>query len=108
MKRLILILTVALSAAVFVASAKDYSVTLSAPSAVGGLKLDKGQYTMKLTGALVFFNDTKGRSVSTIGTQEKTDKKFESTRVDAKDEGDIKRVTSIGLEGCDCRLVFGN
>jgi hypothetical protein len=108
MKKTVLVLAMALLALAAVASAKDYTVTLQQPAAVGNIKLDKGQYTMKLTGALAFFNDTKGHSLSTVAKQEKTDTKYESTRVETSQGPDGARVTAIGLDGCDCKLTFGN
>ena len=91
------------------AFAKNYEVTLSGKTTkVGSLQLKPGQYTLKVQGDKAIFtlvDDAK--SFTTSVKVEATDKKFDSTRVDASKEGDIDVVKDIELGGSKTRLQFG-
>jgi hypothetical protein len=90
------------------AFAKSYELTLSSPTKVGSVQLKPGQYTVKVQGdkaIFTFVDDAK--QFTTSVKVENTDKKFDTTRVDAAKEGNMDVVKDIELGGSKTRLQFG-
>jgi len=105
-KSLILAGALALST-LCIANAKTYELTLSAPTKAGNVQLKAGQYRLKVNGnnATFTFVDTD-KSVTTPIKVETTDKKFESTKVDASKDGDTDVLKDIELGGSKLKIEF--
>lgn len=91
-----------------IASAKNYELTLSSVTKIGTVQLKPGQYTLKVTGNNAVFTDVEtAKSFTTVVKVENTDKKFDTTRVDASKEGGADVVKDIELGGSKTKLEFG-
>jgi|ERR1700722_6390914 hypothetical protein len=91
-----------------IASAKNYELTLSSLTKVGTVQLKPGQYTLKVTGANAVFTDVEtAKTFTTAVKVENSDKKFDTTRVDASKEGGTDVVKDIELGGSKTKLEFG-
>jgi len=91
-----------------VANAKSYELTLSGVTKVGNIELKPGQYTLKVAGAnAVFTNEETAKSFTTPVKVENTDKKFDTTQVNASKEGATDVVKDIELGGSKTKLDFG-
>jgi hypothetical protein len=92
-----------------IAIAKNYELTLSSTTKVGSLELKPGQYTLKVQGdkAVFTFVDTAKQFTTNVKV-EATDKKFDTTRVDASKTGNVDVVKDIELGGSKTRLQFGD
>ena len=90
------------------AFAKNYELTLSSPTKIGGLELKAGEYTLKVQGdkAIFTFVETAKQFTTNVKV-EATEQKFESTRVDANKQGNLDVVKDIELGGSKTRLQFG-
>jgi hypothetical protein len=89
------------------ASAKTYDLTLAAPAKAGNLTLKPGQYRLKVDGTNAMFIGVDGaKSPSTTVKVVSTDKKFETTVVDATKEGDTEVIKDIELGGSKTKLEF--
>jgi hypothetical protein len=89
------------------ASAKTYEITLSGPTKAGNLQLKPGQYRLKVDGAnATFIGVEDSKSASTTVKVVTTDKKFETTTVDANKEGDSQVIKDIELGGSKTKLEF--
>ncbi len=91
-----------------IAFAKNYELTLSSTTKVGNLQLKPGQYTLKVEGdkAVFTYVETSKQFTTTVKI-ESTDKKFDTTRVDANKDGGVDVVKDIELGGSKTRLQFG-
>src|SRR5215813_6821349 len=89
------------------AFAKNYELTLSSNTKVGNIQLKPGQYTLKVEGnkAIFTFVDT-AKQFTTDVKVEATEKKFETTKVDAAKENGMDIVKDIELGGSKTRLQF--
>jgi hypothetical protein len=88
-------------------SAKTYELTLAAPTKAGSVQLKAGQYLLKVNGDNATFIDVDtDKSVTTPVKVETTDKKFESTRVDANKDGNIDVLKDIELGGSKMKIEF--
>jgi hypothetical protein len=91
-----------------IASAKSYEFTLSGVTKVGSVQLKPGQYTVKVTGANAVFTEVEtAKSFTTPVKVENTDKKFDTTQVNASKEGNTDVVKDIELGGSKTKLDFG-
>jgi hypothetical protein len=91
-----------------IASAKTYELTLSGVTKVGSVQLKPGQYTLKVTGTNAVFTEVEtAKSFTTPVKVENTDKKFDTTQVNANKEGGTDVVKDIELGGSKTKLDFG-
>jgi hypothetical protein len=89
------------------ASAKTYEITLAAPTKAGNLQLKPGQYLLKVNGTnATFVNIEGGKNQTTTVKVVPTDKKFDTTIVDASKEGDTSVIKDIELGGSKTKLEF--
>jgi len=90
-----------------IASAKNYELTLSGVTKVGSIQLKPGQYTVKISGSNAVFTDEEtAKTFTTAVKVENTDKKFETTQVNAVKEGTTDVVKEIELGGSKTKLEF--
>ncbi len=90
-----------------IASAKTYEITLASPTKAGTLQLKPGQYRLKVDGTnATFTNVENGKSETSPVKVVPTDKKFDTTTVDASKEGDTSTIKDIELGGSKTKLEF--
>ena len=99
------LLTLFLSAALMVASAASYNVTLFQPSVVGGKELKAGEYKVTVDGdkAIISMGKQKVEAAAKIKT---ADSKFSSTSVRYTSEGGKMKIQEIRLGGTNQKLIF--
>jgi hypothetical protein len=86
---------------------KTYEITLSSTTKVGKVLLKAGLYTVKVDGNNAVFTDqVTAKSLTMTVKVENTDKKFDSTRVEATTEGDTDVVKEIELGGSNTKREF--
>jgi VCBS repeat-containing protein len=90
-----------------IASAKTYEITLATQSKAGNVPLKAGQYRLKVEGSnATFVNVENGKTATAPVKVVSTDKKFETTTVDASKEGDTSLIKDIELGGSKTKLEF--
>lgn len=90
-----------------IASAKTYEITLATPSKAGNVQLKAGQYRLKVDGTnATFVSVENGKTATAPVKVVNTDKKFETTTVDASKEGDTSLIKDIELGGSKTKLEF--
>ena len=90
------------------AVAKNYELTLSGLTKVGSVQLKPGQYTLKVNGdKAIFTNEDTAQTFTTSVKVENTDKKFDTTQVNATKDGGTDVVKEIELGGSKTKLDFG-
>jgi hypothetical protein len=90
-----------------IASAKTYELTLSSPAKAGNVQLKAGQYRLKVDGAnATFIGVENGKSTTAPIKVVTTDKKFETTTVDASKEGNMEVIKDIELGGSKTKIEF--
>jgi hypothetical protein len=105
-KSLLLIATLALAG---IANAKSYTITLSAPTRAGSVRLAAGEYSMKVQDSNAIFTNMQNGKTYTIAVKTETaDKKFDVTALftDTKD-GD-SYITSVELGGSRTKVELGD
>ena len=105
-KSLLLVCALALSL-VGIASAASYHVTLSAPAKVGTAQLKPGEYDIKINGSQAIFTSEDYVKTTVAVVVERSDKKFDSTSVEATQKDGMDNIVSITLGGSNTRLKFG-
>jgi hypothetical protein len=90
-------------ASIGIASAKSYYVTLTAPTKAGVTVLKAGEYEVNVKGNQAVFTNDGGKSVSVPVKVEQSDKKFDTTSVNA----DSDTIKEIDLGGSMTKLTFG-
>jgi hypothetical protein len=91
-----------------IANAKSYELTLSGVTKVGSIELKPGQYTLKVNGSnAIFTNEETAKQFTTPVKVENTDKKFDTTQVNASKDGGTDVVKDIELGGSKTKLDFG-
>ena len=89
------------------AGTKTYEITLSSPSKAGSLQLKAGQYKLKVDGTTAtFIGIDDSKAVTTPVKVVPTDKKFETTIVDADKDGSTAVIKDIELGGSKTKLEF--
>ena len=105
MKSFVLAGVLALSTLAF--ASKSYEITLSAPTKAGSLQLKAGQYRLKVDGTTAtFIGAEDAKSATTTVKVVNSDKKFETTIVDASKDGDTAVIKDIELGGSKTKLEF--
>ncbi len=89
-------------ASVGIASAKSYYFTLTAPAKVGATQLKPGEYELSIKGTQAVFIKDGGKSISVPVKIEQSDKKFDTTSVDAAND----TIREIDLGGSSTKLTF--
>ncbi len=90
-----------------IASAKTYELTLSSVTKAGNVQLKAGQYRLKVDGNnATFIGVDDGKSITAPVKVVTTDKKFDTTTVDASKEGDTSVIKDIELGGSKTKLEF--
>ena len=108
MKKTSLLIGVFALASLAFAGGKTYNVTLSKAAKVGSLQLVAGNYQLKVDGANAVFTEVEtSKSFTTPVKVESTDKKFDTTQVNASKEGGTDVVKDIELGGSKTKLDFG-
>jgi hypothetical protein len=99
------LLMLLLTAALMVASAASYNVTLFQPSVVGGKELRAGEYKVTVDGdkAIISMGRQKVEASAKIET---ADSKFSSTSVRYTSEGGKMKIQEIRLGGTNQKLIF--
>jgi hypothetical protein len=99
------LLTLFLTAALMVASAASYNVTLFQTSVVGGKELKAGDYKVTVDGdkAIISMGKQKVEAAAKIET---ADSKFSSTSVRYTSEGGKMKIQEIRLGGTNQKLIF--
>ena len=94
-------------ATISLASAKTYEITLAVPAKAGNLQLKAGQYKLKVDGTNATFQpvDSSKSSTTTVKVVP-SDKKFDTTVVDAEKTGDSEVIKDIELGGSKTKLEF--
>jgi hypothetical protein len=96
-------------AAVGIASAKTYSMTLSEPALAGTVQLKAGAYELTLKDATVTLtsNGGSGKSITIPVKIEQSSTKFDQTSVEtASNSAGVHTLHSIDLGGSNTRVVF--
>ncbi len=106
-KSVVLGALLSLSTLVF-AGTKTVTVVFDQPATVGAVKLNPGEYKVKVDGAnAVFTNTSNYKSVSTAVKVENADTKFKQTAVDSTNGAAGQTVQSISIGGTTTKLDFG-
>jgi hypothetical protein len=94
-----------LTAALMVASAASYNVTLFQTSVIGGKELKAGEYKVTVAGdkAIISMGKQKVEAAAKIET---ADSKFSSTSVRYTSEGGKMKIQEIRLGGTNQKLIF--
>ena len=94
-----------LTAALMVASAASYNVTLFQTSVIGGKELKAGEYKVTVDGdkAIISMGKQKVEAAAKIET---ADSKFSSTSVRYTSEGGKMKIQEIRLGGTNQKLIF--
>ena len=100
-KLLILFLT----AALMLASAASYNVTLFQTSVIGGQELKAGEYKVTVAGDKATISMGK-QKVEASAKIETADSKFSSTSVRYTSEGGKMKIQEIRLGGTNQKLIF--
>ncbi len=105
MTKITKLLTLFLTAALMVASAASYNVTLFQTSVVGGKELKAGDYKVTVDGdkAIISMGKQKVEAAAKIET---ADSKFSSTSVRYTSEGGKMKIQEIRLGGTNQKLIF--
>lgn len=107
LKRLILVIALALAFVPLLSAAKSYEITIASTAMAGDLKLAAGQYTLKVEGtSAVFTNVNTGKRFTAPVKVMDGGKKFDDTVVEMTDTGGNARVVAINLGGSTTQLLF--
>jgi hypothetical protein len=107
-KKSLLITSVLALSSLPLASAKSYDIILNNPAKAGSLQLAAGEYKLKVDGTNAVFTDTQtDKSYTEPVKVEKADKKFDSTMVESRIDGQMENIHSIDLGGSPTKLEFG-
>jgi len=91
-----------------IASAKSYDITLSQPAMAGNTELKPGVYKVKVEGAQAVFTDVQSSKSWTAPVKiENSDKRFDTTRVETTNQGEMDHINAIDLAGSNTKLEFG-
>ncbi|HWB85430.1 MAG TPA: hypothetical protein VG675_14905 [Bryobacteraceae bacterium] len=90
-----------------IASAKTYDIVLSNTTQVGSVKLNAGEYHLKVEGNNAVFTDVNSaKSFTTPVKVENTEKKFDQTSIESKNQAGVDQVQEIDLAGAKMKLQF--
>lgn len=93
---------------VSIAGAVGDQLTIKNKTRMGTLAVEPGLYKVKLQGSLLFITDLKTqKSVTTVVTVEKLDKKSEHTAISGPVADGTLQAESLVLQGADYKMVFG-
>lgn len=93
-------------AGVPIASAKSYNVTIATPSVVHNVKLNPGDYRVKLDGSNAIFTDESGHHYTTAVSVKQEQKKFDETEVETTKIAGQDHIDEIRLSGTRMALEF--
>jgi hypothetical protein len=90
-----------------IASAKSYSINLSAPTKAGTVLLKAGEYTVKVQGSnVVFTSEETAKHYSVPGKIEKGSGPYRKTVIETTKKGDTDQIDEIDLGGSSDKLTF--
>ena len=89
-----------------VVSAKSYSVTIVDPSTVHNVRLNPGDYRLKLDGSNAVFTDADGNHYTAPVSVQQATKKFDNTEVETEKVAGQDRIEEIRLSGTKMKLEF--
>jgi P pilus assembly chaperone PapD len=104
-KSLILCAVLSLSSLCF-AGQKSYGVTLSAPVTISGVKLQAGDYKIKMDGANAVFTDKKSQKVNVPAKITTGAKKVQYTIINTSKSDGVDKVKAIDIGGSTTRIEF--
>jgi hypothetical protein len=92
-----------------IANARTYDIKLDAPAKAGSNELKAGQYKVKVEGSQATITDAQNsKSTVTVPVKvENTDKKFQYTSVESKNQDGVDTIQAIDLGGSSTRLAIG-
>jgi hypothetical protein len=91
-----------------IASAKSYDITLGVPAMAGNTELKAGQYKLKVDGnQAVFTNAEDAKSFTTPVRIENSDRKFDQTAIQSRNQNGTDSIREIDLGGSTTKLEFG-
>ena len=106
-KRSLLLLGVLALSILPMASAKSYAVAFRSPIMAGSVQLPAGDYTLKVDGSnAVFTNVETNKSVTAPVKIENAGKKYDTTAIESRQEGDAQHIKDIELGGSNTKLDF--
>lgn len=89
-----------------IASAKSYDVIIATPSVVHNVKLNPGDYRVKLDGSNAIFTDENGHHYKAAVSVKQEEKKFDDTEVETTKVAGQDQITEIRLSGTRMALEF--
>jgi len=102
-----LLLTASLAFA-SLAFGKSYDIVLSSATQAGALKLQAGEYSLKVVnGQAVFTNVENSKSFTAPVTVQNGAKKYDATSVDTASQNGTEKIQTIELGGSNTQLQFG-
>lgn len=90
----------------FASAAKTYEITIAGPAKAGSVQLKPGQYRLKVDGSNATFTGEGVKNATTPVKVVTTDKKVETTIVNAQKEGDTEVIKDIELGGSKTKIEF--
>ena len=91
---------------VSLASAKNYTFTISDTMKAGSTTLKPGQYTVKMEGSKAVLKDGAGHDVPANVKVESSDTAFKNTEVSTTQSNGTGKIEWIGLGGSKSKIVF--
>ncbi len=89
-----------------IASAKSYTVTIATPSVVHNVKLNPGDYRVKLDGSNAIFTDASGNHYTAPVSVKQEQKKNDDTEVETTNVAGLDHISEIRLSGTRMALEF--
>ncbi len=91
---------------VSLASAKNYTITLSGACQAGTAQLQPGQYKVRLEGTKVVLIDKTGRAIEANAKVETAERKYDQTAIAISRADGANRLQWIALGGSKSKVVF--
>lgn len=90
-----------------IASAKTYNIVFDAAAKAGTTELKPGEYKLKVEGSQAVFTNTKNaKSLSVPVKIQTSNKKFDDTLVESRNQGGMDAIQAIDLGGTHTRLTI--
>jgi hypothetical protein len=91
-----------------IATAKSYDITLVTPTMAGSTELKPGDYKLKVEGTEAVFTDVQtSKSWKAPVKIENGNQKFDDTRIESSNQGEMAHIQAIDLGGSTTKLEFG-
>jgi len=107
MKKSVFLTAILVVASISIAYAKSYDVTLANTTQVGAIQLKAGAYELKVDGDKAIFIEVDSSKKFVVPVKiENGAKKFEYTKVDETNTGNVDTLKAIQLGGSTTQLDF--